>query len=900
MLEGIFWLVLAILFYYAWFRDLVGPAGGAEEADAAAVSMAYSLFGFILMLTIVFVIRDPFGGIRRGIDIMNMSSFRFLVVSWLLSFALMTGLLLDIEAEEWVVWVLVVMLIASFFVFSRPFSEHPLLETRRAWLSVFLISPLAVAFSVGLYVLGALYPNPFYSFMYWSYWLQLAVISVLILIVAWGILTRAREHDKGAREHDKVLSFGEWVALFMFSEGSIMRGEWRDMRIPELKYPYGPGAEPIGGWDLLRGIQIIRSARILESARDGDLGALAHAVSMSSWKNTRPGLVWLMLTRFVAPFSLVILVGPYLVVLAFEQWFRARFCIAINEEELQRMTDHYLNLEGRGMPKALEIAIDKRSPRLLRPFYRGYLDAREEEAIPEGPRVSIKQIIAEMMGESWVPDEGHEDVAAPHPESLPETDTANWSDVNWNTFPCMVTVSGSSVPSTVMGKVREFIIEDNEETRDIIRKIPKAELHAHIGGILSIANQKRVGQAIWDDMSEEERAAATESVRPLLDLAKGANPQRTVWPYGWSSKYLPRDGEIARANLAAALLTALTEEQLNWVLFPSFEDCWEGRVSMTVDHGFEAYPIPGELMGSTVLSSPSKTALRRYCEGITDFCSSDAIRYIEIRMSPTKYRETIEGQVRFVQMFCKFLNASMSVQKYDYKYGVIISGDRRHFGGDDGEERFSEFKKLLEKLDGELVSRDRVVGFDIAGAEEESDIPEFVREGCKNIQRENSLQFTLHAGEQSSVQNLRQALDMEPMRIGHGLKFEDDDHLMEWFSHRSTAIEMCPTSNIEVIGFQGLPEIRGMHAEYPLRSYLQHGLKIVLCSDNPFISRTDLTQEFVRASLMSEPRLRLDEAITIIFNSFNTAFCKRNLRKKMQEEIDEELRGILMEHFTDG
>ncbi|SVD92646.1 uncharacterized protein METZ01_LOCUS445500, partial [marine metagenome] len=110
----------------------------------------------------------------------------------------------------------------------------------------------------------------------------------------------------------------------------------------------------------------------------------------------------------------------------------------------------------------------------------------------------------------------------------------------------------------------------------------------------------------------------------------------------------------------------------------------------------------------------------------------------------------------------------------------------------------------------------------------------------------------------------------------------------------------CPTSNIEVIGFRGLPEIKGMQPEYPLRTYLNYGLKVVLCSDNPFISRTDLTQEFVRASLMSEPRLGLDEAITIVFNSFNTAFCERELRLKMVKEIDGELREILMEHFADG
>ena len=479
---------------------------------------------------------------------------------------------------------------------------------------------------------------------------------------------------------------------------------------------------------------------------------------------------------------------------------------------------------------------------------------------------------------------------------IEESQQFNPKEHGWNTFPCIASLSSRRVSDSSAGKILSFEVSDNIESRKLIRKFPKSDLHCHVGGILSIDDQIDVGRSIWDEMGDEERNDAVNQVRNLLELAKKANKTRTVWPNNWSQEFLSRDlgGEI-RSMRAATLLTQIPSEQLESLLFPSIEDRWLGRVQMRID-GFDDYPLPGELMGSTLLASKSTEALKKYCLGITEYCKSDNIRYIEIRLSPTKYRHDLKDQIHFVLSFSKFLNSSMRNKNYEYTYGLIISGDRRHFSDDiEGRSRFDEFLALLSKLSGDKISREIVLGFDIAGAEEEFDLPEYVSAGCRKIQRETNLQFTLHSGEQSSVDNLHQALDSQPSRIGHGLKFEDDPKLMMNCVRRRIALEMCPTSNIEVHGFAH-PDIVGMLPTYPLREYLDAGLRVCICTDNPFISRTDSTNEYIMASMMIGG-INLVELLGVIWDSFECAFLPRNRKIKLQTSIDEEIRIVLEKEF---
>ena len=467
--------------------------------------------------------------------------------------------------------------------------------------------------------------------------------------------------------------------------------------------------------------------------------------------------------------------------------------------------------------------------------------------------------------------------------------------VLFTNFPCL---GAYPIPDKIKKAVEEFTISDDKKSNSILKLIPKAELHAHIGGIIDIESQKKAGEIIWSEMNEDERLDRATAVEELLVLAREkGNPKQSVWPPNWSSKFIPKSiGAVERAQRASVLLSQLSSQQLENVLFPSSEDCWKGRVQMKVD-GFESYPMPGDLMGSTLLAIKNNEVLREYSAGIVRYCKSDMVKYIEIRMSPQKYRIEIKEQKKFLIQLSKQINSAMKRENYDFIYRFIISGDRISFSKPNGRFIFDSFRELLLEIDRDLITRNLVVGFDIAGSEEEGDLPEFILSGARNIQKLTSLQFTLHAGEQSTVANLWDAIDTIPSRIGHGLKFEDDKKLFEHFKTRGIVLEMCPTSNIEVHGFTGLPEISGTLPKYPLKLYLEKGIKVAICTDNPFISRTNSTQELVRASLMSGG-LQLTTILSIIFCGFDSSFLQSDEKNLLISQIDSDLRRVLESHFN--
>ena len=79
-------------------------------------------------------------------------------------------------------------------------------------------------------------------------------------------------------------------------------------------------------------------------------------------------------------------------------------------------------------------------------------------------------------------------------------------------------------------------------------------------------------------------------------------------------------------------------------------------------------------------------------------------------------------------------------------------------------------------------------------------------------------------------------------RIGHGVAIAretDAIELLRTMASRQVAVEICLTSNDLILG------ITGRH--HPLRLYLQHGVPVVFATDDPGVSRGDLTTEFQRA-----------------------------------------------------
>jgi adenosine deaminase len=113
------------------------------------------------------------------------------------------------------------------------------------------------------------------------------------------------------------------------------------------------------------------------------------------------------------------------------------------------------------------------------------------------------------------------------------------------------------------------------------------------------------------------------------------------------------------------------------------------------------------------------------------------------------------------------------------------------------------------------------------------------------------IHLTAHAGELApgfvAPEGLRHHIRDSVMiagaeRIGHGvdLTYEDDPaELLKIMAGRGVAVEICLTSNDVILGVSG--------KAHPLRFYLAAGVPVALATDDPGVSRDDMTNQYMRA-----------------------------------------------------
>lgn len=128
--------------------------------------------------------------------------------------------------------------------------------------------------------------------------------------------------------------------------------------------------------------------------------------------------------------------------------------------------------------------------------------------------------------------------------------------------------------------------------------------------------------------------------------------------------------------------------------------------------------------------------------------------------------------------------------------------------------------------------------------------------------------IVLHAGElpksialHNTKGHIAEALKkVKPLRIGHGVtilsepKFEDS---LQALQENHIAVEVNLTSNDEILGVKG--------RDHPLSTYLKYGVPVVISSDDPGVSRNNLSHEYYRA--IREQNLSLKQFLQVNRNS---------------------------------
>jgi adenosine deaminase len=168
-----------------------------------------------------------------------------------------------------------------------------------------------------------------------------------------------------------------------------------------------------------------------------------------------------------------------------------------------------------------------------------------------------------------------------------------------------------------------------------------------------------------------------------------------------------------------------------------------------------------------------------------------------------------------------------------------------------------------------------VAAIDLAGAEaiypteDYSDLFETARE--KNVP------FTIHAGEAAGAESVRVAVDMGAARIGHGIRACTDEELLSIIKNKRICLEMCPTSNRITRAVSDM-------ADYPLRKFIDMGIKVTINTDDSAIVRTDIANEFQCAVQLAN--LTDSEVNRLKINAVEASFASNEDKDWMRRLIN--------------
>ncbi len=409
----------------------------------------------------------------------------------------------------------------------------------------------------------------------------------------------------------------------------------------------------------------------------------------------------------------------------------------------------------------------------------------------------------------------------------------------------------------------------NEQHRDWLSSLPKADLHRHLGGCLDLSAQRQVAQAIWQSLTPTEQTQALQNCQTLLD--------KLAWSWQWPEQ-LKNTG--IRSHNSAALLLHASEKQLNYNLWQSSEP----RFALKDRYVFAVYERPGELTGSALLSHPA--AIKSYAQAIVQQAVDEGLAYVELRGSPQKYGDGLIFLTSFHQALTDAVASLSTANKPQFRF--IIIADRR-----------ADETILKQTIDLAVTAKQRlpnfIVGLDMAGDEQHTQPKQIAHLFTPVF--EYCLPITIHAGEGEPAESIWQAAyHLHADRIGHGLTLNDNNNLAQRFRDRNICLELCPSSNREVVGFYD-PRypVSKKYPKYPLLDLWQKGLPLTLCTDNPGISRTTLTDEYLTAAAMTDYKISQWDVLAMIKQGFVHSFLSGNGKEILLKQADAQLYQLISE-----
>lgn len=204
--------------------------------------------------------------------------------------------------------------------------------------------------------------------------------------------------------------------------------------------------------------------------------------------------------------------------------------------------------------------------------------------------------------------------------------------------------------------------------------------------------------------------------------------------------------------------------------------------------------------------------------------AADNVIYAELRFAPLLH---LEQGLAAREVVATVERATDACVRHTGIEARVILCTLRHFTP----EQSLETAHLVEDFRGS-----RVVALDIAGDEAgyslEAHIPAF------RFAIDHGIHRTAHAGEASGPGSVWETLhNLEPSRIGHGIRSSEDPDLVERLKTGRIHLEVCPTSNAQTAACT-------TYADNPVDRLFRRGVSVNINADCRTISDITLNREY--------------------------------------------------------
>jgi adenosine deaminase len=237
------------------------------------------------------------------------------------------------------------------------------------------------------------------------------------------------------------------------------------------------------------------------------------------------------------------------------------------------------------------------------------------------------------------------------------------------------------------------------------------------------------------------------------------------------------------------------------------------------------------------------------------------IRYVEAFYSPSDFAHHGLQTQKITEAVRAGLNQVSGIEV------ALIADLVRDYGPERAMETLKEVNEVTEF---------GIIGIGLGGAEH--DYPPVLFQEAYDTARKSGLRTTAHAGEGAGAESVRSAIDdLRVDRIGHGVRAQEDEQLLERLAASQIPLEVCPISNIRTGVVTSLEQ-------HPIRDFHRRGILVTVNTDDPKMFGNTLAEEY--RLLEQESGFSRDQIRQLLLNGIEASWMSRDRREELRQRFE--------------